>query len=77
MRALSAKIAAIAPSATIQISEEARQMGRQGIDVISLSIGEPDFDTPAHIKEACIEALTCVVRHIMLRATVSRSLPQR
>ncbi len=57
MRALSAKIAAIAPSATIQITEEARQMGRQGIDVISLSIGEPDFDTPAHIKEACIEAL--------------------
>ena len=32
-------------------------MQRDGIDVISLSIGEPDFDTPRHIKDACIDAL--------------------
>ncbi len=32
-------------------------MAREGIDVISLSIGEPDFDTPEHIKDACIDAL--------------------
>ncbi|NYT07052.1 MAG: pyridoxal phosphate-dependent aminotransferase [Methanomicrobiales archaeon] len=57
MRALSEKVTGIAPSATLAISEKARQMQRQGLQVISLSIGEPDFDTPAHIKEACIQAL--------------------
>ena len=57
MRGLSEKIAALAPSATIEISDAAKRMVREGIDVISLSIGEPDFDTPAHIKEACIDAL--------------------
>ncbi|WP_292383378.1 pyridoxal phosphate-dependent aminotransferase [Methanoculleus sp. UBA430] len=57
MKSLSEKIAGIAPSATIEISNAAKRMAADGIDVISLSIGEPDFDTPAHIKEACIEAL--------------------
>lgn len=57
MRHLSEKVASIAPSATMEISDTARQMQRRGIDVISLSIGEPDFDTPRHIKEACIDAL--------------------
>lgn len=58
MNGLSEKIAGIAPSATIEISNSARQMAREGIDVISLSIGEPDFDTPEHIKDACIDALS-------------------
>jgi len=57
MRSLSEKIAAIAPSATIEISNAAKRMAQEGVDVISLSIGEPDFDTPDHIKEACIAAL--------------------
>ena len=57
MKSLSAKIAAVAPSATIAISDKAKKMEREGIDVISLSIGEPDFDTPKHIKDACIDAL--------------------
>ena len=57
MRRLSDIITGIAPSATLEISDKARQMQQQGLDVISLSIGEPDFDTPAHIKEACIQAL--------------------
>ncbi|MCK9298251.1 pyridoxal phosphate-dependent aminotransferase [Methanoculleus sp. YWC-01] len=57
MRDLSEKIAAIAPSATIEISNAAKRMAQEGVDVISLSIGEPDFDTPAHIKDACIDAL--------------------
>ncbi len=57
MRALSEKVTGIAPSATLAISDRAREMQRQGLQVISLSIGEPDFDTPAHIKEACIQAL--------------------
>ena len=57
MRPLSSKLAAIAPSATIEITEKARKMQASGIDVISLSIGEPDFPTPSHITNACIEAL--------------------
>jgi aspartate aminotransferase len=57
MRSLSEKIAAIAPSATIEISNAAKRMAQEGLDVISLSIGEPDFDTPGHITDACIDAL--------------------
>ncbi len=57
MKKLSEKIAAVAPSATLAISDKAKKMQREGIDVISLSIGEPDFDTPRHIKDACIDAL--------------------
>jgi aspartate aminotransferase len=57
MRQLSEKIAAVAPSATLAIADTAKKMQREGIDVISLSIGEPDFDTPRHIKDACIDAL--------------------
>ncbi|MDP2796962.1 MAG: pyridoxal phosphate-dependent aminotransferase [Methanoregula sp.] len=57
MRQLSEKIAAVAPSATMAISDKAKKMEREGIDVISLSIGEPDFDTPRHIRDACIDAL--------------------
>ena len=57
MKQLSEKIAAVAPSATLAISDKAKKMQREGIDIISLSIGEPDFDTPRHIKDACIDAL--------------------
>ena len=57
MKPLSKKVAAIVPSATIEISNRAKKMQREGIDVISLSIGEPDFDTPKHIRDACIDAL--------------------
>jgi len=57
MRSLSERIAVIGESATIAISDKAKRMQREGIDVISLSIGEPDFDTPEHIKQACIDAI--------------------
>ena len=57
MRPLSTKIAGVVESATIAISNKAKAMQRAGTDVISLSIGEPDFDTPRHIKDACIDAL--------------------
>jgi aspartate aminotransferase len=57
MRQLSEKISEIAPSATLEIADRAKKMQREGIDVISLSIGEPDFDTPMHIRDACIDAL--------------------
>jgi len=57
MKPLSEKIARVAPSATLAISDKAKKMQRDGVDVISLSIGEPDFDTPRHIRDACIDAL--------------------
>ena len=57
MRPLSEKIAGVVESATIAISNRAKKMQAEGIDVISMSIGEPDFDTPRHITDACIDAL--------------------
>jgi len=47
----------IQPSATIAVSMKARQLKAQGRDIISLSAGEPDFDTPENIKLAAIKAL--------------------
>ncbi len=47
----------LVPSATLAITATARRMRAEGIDVISFGAGEPDFDTPAHIKEAAIQAI--------------------
>ncbi|MCO6478288.1 MAG: pyridoxal phosphate-dependent aminotransferase [Phaeodactylibacter sp.] len=54
---LSRKIQQMEESATIKMAQMARDLAAQGHDVISLSLGEPDFDTPAHIKEAAKKAL--------------------
>ncbi|MDP4024217.1 pyridoxal phosphate-dependent aminotransferase [Methylobacterium sp. NEAU 140] len=47
----------VKPSATIAMTQKARELKASGVDVISLSVGEPDFDTPEHIKQAAIEAI--------------------
>ncbi|TXM96389.1 pyridoxal phosphate-dependent aminotransferase [Methylobacterium sp. WL122] len=47
----------VKPSATIAMTQKARDLKAGGMDVISLSVGEPDFDTPQHIKHAAIEAI--------------------
>ncbi len=47
----------IAPSATLRVSAKAADMKRAGVDVISLAAGEPDFDTPNHIKGAGIRSI--------------------
>ncbi|TXM66042.1 pyridoxal phosphate-dependent aminotransferase [Methylobacterium sp. WL120] len=47
----------VKPSATIAMTQKARDLKAGGMDVISLSVGEPDFDTPEHIKHAAIEAI--------------------
>lgn len=47
----------VKPSATIAMTQKARELKASGVDVISLSVGEPDFDTPDHIKEAAIDAI--------------------
>jgi aspartate aminotransferase len=54
---LSAALDRVKPSATIAITQKARDLKAQGKDVISLSVGEPDFDTPDNIKEAAIAAI--------------------
>ncbi|MDX1934741.1 MAG: pyridoxal phosphate-dependent aminotransferase [Capsulimonadales bacterium] len=54
---LSRRAAACAPSPTLAITAKANQMKADGIDVIAFGAGEPDFDTPQHIKDAAIEAL--------------------
>ncbi len=47
----------IEPSATVAISQRARELKRAGRDVIALSAGEPDFDTPQHVKDAALAAM--------------------
>ena len=54
---LSRKVLAVKPSVTLEIAAKAKALKAQGIDVISLSAGEPDFDTPVFIKNAAIEAI--------------------
>ena len=48
---------AVKPSPTLVVAAKAEQMRAQGLDVINLGTGEPDFDTPEHIKKAAIEAI--------------------
>ena len=57
MAFLADSLARIKPSATIAVSEKARQLKAAGRDVIGLGQGEPDFDTPDNIKEAAIRAI--------------------
>jgi aspartate aminotransferase len=54
---IAARARQLAPSATLAISARARRLKAEGIDVISFGSGEPDFDTPAHIKAAAVQAL--------------------
>lgn len=54
---LSNRLNRLAPSATLAMSQKSREMKAQGIDVINMSVGEPDFNTPEHIKEAGKKAI--------------------
>ncbi len=54
---LAARIGHVTPSMTLAIDAKAKAMKRDGIDICSFSAGEPDFDTPTHIKNAAIAAL--------------------
>ncbi|GLK64819.1 pyridoxal phosphate-dependent aminotransferase [Paracoccus kondratievae] len=57
MSLLSQTLARVKPSPTIAITGRARELAAEGRDIISLSAGEPDFDTPAHIREAAKAAI--------------------
>lgn len=54
---LAARVGQVSPSLTLAIAAKAKAMKAEGIDICSFSAGEPDFDTPAHIKEAAKKAL--------------------
>jgi len=57
MTKLSDRLQRLAPSATLAMSQKSSEMKAQGIDVINMSVGEPDFNTPDHIKEAAKQAI--------------------
>jgi aspartate aminotransferase len=54
---LSEQVQRLRPSSTIAVTSQALEMQRSGIDVLSMAAGEPDFDTPAHVREAAIQAI--------------------
>ncbi len=54
---LSTRLSSLKPSATVAVANRAKQLRKEGVDVLSFAAGEPDFDTPVQIKQAAIEAL--------------------
>ena len=57
MLSVSERLASLSPSATLAMAQKSNELKAQGVDVISLSVGEPDFNTPDHIKEAAKKAI--------------------
>ena len=57
MNQLSNRLNSLSPSATLAMSQKSSELKAQGVDVINLSVGEPDFNTPDHIKEAAKKAI--------------------
>jgi aspartate aminotransferase len=57
MAQLSNRLNRLAPSATLAMSQKSNEMKAQGIDVINMSVGEPDYNTPDHIKDAAKKAI--------------------
>ena len=81
MEFIAETIADLTPSLTLSITSQAKQMREEGIDVCNLGAGEPDFDTPQHIKSAAIDALqdgqtkyTAVAGLLALRKRLSKKL---
>lgn len=72
MKSLSKTVESVAPSATMAMNNRSKEMIRSGIDVISLAVGEPDFDTPSHITKAAIDALNRGETHY----APSRGIPE-
>src|SRR5574344_2335513 len=57
MENLSERLNRLSPSATLAMSQKSSELKAQGVDVINLSVGEPDFNTPEHIKDAAKKAI--------------------
>lgn len=62
---ISQRVSQLKPAATIALSNRAKDLVKQGIDVVSFTAGEPDFDTPARIKDAAIDGLRKNMTHYM------------
>jgi aspartate aminotransferase len=54
---LAQRVTSIAPSPTLAVNAKAAELRAKGVDIISFGVGEPDFDTPAHVRQAGIEAI--------------------
>lgn len=63
MRHLSTKVRNLEESQTLLLTQKARLLQEAGVDVVSLTAGEPDFPTPAHIKEAALRAIEADFTH--------------
>ena len=81
MNPISNRILAMAQSATLAMSQKSNELKAQGVDVINLSVGEPDFHTPDHIKEAAKAAIdanftfyTPVPGYLSLRKAICEKL---
>lgn len=81
MDQISNRVQALAPSQTLAMSQKSAELKAQGVDVINLSVGEPDFPTPAHIKDAAKKAIddnftfyTPVPGYMSLRKAISEKL---
>lgn len=81
MTHISDRVQSLAQSATLAMSQKSSELKAQGVDVINLSVGEPDFETPAHIKDAAKRAIdenftfyTPVPGYMSLRKAVSEKL---
>ncbi len=57
MEHISQRIQSLSPSATLAMSQKSNELKAQGVDVINMSVGEPDFNTPNHIKDAAKKAI--------------------
>src|SRR3954468_13641354 len=80
---LAGRVRDMAPSPTIAVSDKARVLKAQGIDVIDLGGGDPDFITPAHIRQAAIDAMNAGETHYVaspgippLRKAIAAKLKQ-
>ena len=81
MAQLSDRLKRLAPSETLAMSQKSSELKAQGIDVINMSVGEPDFMTPNHVKEAGKKAIddnyskySPVPGYLILREAISRKL---
>lgn len=81
MTQISERVRSLSPSATLAMSQKSNELKAQGVDVINLSVGEPDFNTPRHIKEAAKRAIdenysfyTPVAGYLSLRKAIAAKL---
>ena len=66
------RISRIQPSITLEMTAKAAELRKKGLDVINLSVGEPDFETPQNIKEAAFNA----IKKVATRYTAGSGTPE-